>query len=189
VLQQILIRDSGIRTRPIAVGLYVVFAFCLASWAYSPALDAPFVFDDEGNIVDSPAVHWNELSINNVELLLEYSRLRQRPVANFSFALDHLFWGLEPRGFHLTNILIHVLVCIALLWLSLLYMRVTSGSARSQRAARFAFAGAVIPVGIFLLHPLNTQAVTYVVQRSRHVGPWSGQQGDCTIIVTRYSAL
>lgn len=186
MLQQILIRDSGIRTRPIAIGLYVVFAFCLASWAYGPALDAPFVFDDEGNIVDSPAIHWNELSIKNVELLLEYSRLRQRPVANFSFALDHLFWGLEPRGFHLTNILIHVLVCIALLWLSLLYMRVTSGSARSQRSARFTFAGAVIPVGIFLLHPLNTQAVTYVVQRMTSLSALFTLLAFASYLVARY---
>jgi tetratricopeptide (TPR) repeat protein len=165
VFRQILIPDSGTWTKPALVWLYAAFLLCLATWAYGPALDAPFVFDDQGNIVNSPAVHWVEFSLDNIEQVLEYQRLRQRPVANFSFALDHLLWGLEPRGFHFTNILIHAAVCAALFWLSLVYVRVTSRSARSEQSARFRFVGAIIPVGIFLLHPLNTQAVTYIVQR------------------------
>jgi tetratricopeptide (TPR) repeat protein len=165
MFRQILTPDNRQGTRPILVWLYVVFLVSLATWAYGPALDAPFVFDDQGNIVDSPAVHWAEFSLENVKKVLGYQRLPQRPIANFSFALDHLLWGLEPRGYHLTNILIHAAVCAALFWLSLLYVRISSRSARTEQSPWVTFLIAIIPAGLFLLHPLNTQAVTYVVQR------------------------
>ncbi|MDH3274989.1 MAG: tetratricopeptide repeat protein [Gammaproteobacteria bacterium] len=143
----------------------MVVAACLTLWAYSPALDAGFVFDDEANITDSPAVHWTEVSLRNVELLLGSSRLRQRPVANLSFALDHLAGGLDPSGFHLTNVLIHLTVGGTLMWLCLLYTRLTASPPQARQSRGAARYLALVPVGLFLLHPLNTQAVAYVVQR------------------------
>ena len=137
----------------------------LALWAYWPALDAPFVFDDQQNIVDSPAIRWTELSWDNLALLLDASRLQSRPVSNFSFALDYMRVGLEPRGFHLTNLLIHFAVGGALMWLCLLYVRVAHGSSGPPRSVRTSTILSLLPVGLFLVHPLNTQAVTYVVQR------------------------
>ena len=136
-------------------------ALGMTLWAYWPALDAGFVFDDEPNIVDSPAVHWTEVSGENLGLLLGSSRLSRRPVANLSFAADHLTNGLDPRGFHLTNLLIHLAVGGALIWLSLLYVRVAQPSSRTKTHA----AAVLVPVLVFMVHPLNTQAVTYVVQR------------------------
>ena len=145
------------------IGALVVVLLTL--WAYGPALDAPFVFDDEHNIVDSPAIRWTEFSWENVSSVIDSSRLQTRPVANFSFAVDHLYGGLEPRGFHLTNVLIHLAVGGALMWLCLLYVRVAQGPSGPPGSTRLNALLALLPVGLFLLHPLNTQAVTYVVQR------------------------
>jgi tetratricopeptide (TPR) repeat protein len=112
-----------------------------------------------------PVRYWTEFSWENVDLLLNSSRLQSRPVANFSFALDHVAWGLEPGGFHLTNLLIHLAVGGALLWLCLLYLRFSGDLPRSAGSSHVVAGLVLLPVAIFLLHPLNTQAVTFVVQR------------------------
>jgi tetratricopeptide (TPR) repeat protein len=159
---------GGMQRKPVLVvlvGLGVLFVVILTLWAYKPALDAPFVFDDIPNIVNSPAIRWTEYSWENVVYLSDSSLLRTRPVANFSFALNHLHGGLEPRGYHLANVLIHLLTGAALLWLCVLYAR-NSGHVNMLAASNWQLVGlALLPVGLFLLHPLNTQAVTYVVQR------------------------
>ena len=115
--------DIPRRAAQAAGWLGLLVAVVITAWAYRPALDAAFVFDDEPNIVDSPAVHWSEVSWSNIELLLDSSRLQYRPVSNLSFALDHLAGGLEPRRYHVTNLLIHLAVGGALIWLCLLYAR------------------------------------------------------------------
>ena len=148
----------------LAIWFCVATVVCITIWAYRPALDAPWILDDARNIVDSPALRWTELSIENVKAVLDSALLRARPVANFSFGIDHLLWGLEPRGFHATNIAIHLAVGLALLWLSVLYVTVTSGLPTRPKSIHVALL-ALAPVALFLLHPLNTQAVTYVVQR------------------------
>jgi hypothetical protein len=56
----------------------------LTIWAYWPALDAPFVVDDGRNIIDSPAIHWTEVSIDNARQVRDSSLLRNRPVANLA---------------------------------------------------------------------------------------------------------
>jgi Flp pilus assembly protein TadD len=143
----------------------LVVVIGLTIWAYTPALDAGFVFDDQPNIVDSPAVHWDEISWENVGLILNSSLLQSRPAANLSFAVDHLVWGLDPGGFHLTNLLIHLAVGGTLIWVCLLYISLTPSSPPADRSRRATIYLTLVAVGVFLLHPMNTQAVTYVVQR------------------------
>jgi tetratricopeptide (TPR) repeat protein len=150
----------GIMTLSLALAIVL-----LTGWAYAPALDAPFVLDDGRNIIDSPAIHWTEFSLENVGNVLESSLLRTRPLANLSFALDHLRVGLDPRGFHVTNILIHLAVGLALWWLCRVYAQVSVGAEPRIPSLRALPVLALVPVALFLLHPLNTQAVTYVVQR------------------------
>jgi Flp pilus assembly protein TadD len=161
------VTDNRLRQQRLKISVWACIAavVCLAIWAYLPALDAPFIFDDEQNIIDSPAIRWTEISWENLGSLLDASQLQSRPVANLSFALDYLYSGLEPRGFHRTNVLIHLAVGAALFWLCLLYVRVTHHSREPANPVLAAALFALVATGIFLLHPLNTQAVTYVVQR------------------------
>lgn len=156
------IRKPYINAATFALALVVVL---LTAWAYGPALDAPFVLDDGRNIIDSPAVHWTEFSLENVGDVLDSSLLRSRPVANLSFALDHLRVGLEPRGFHITNIFIHLTVGVLIWWLCCVFARVTTNPGKHTESSWAIAIIALVPVALFLVHPLNTQAVTYVVQR------------------------
>ncbi len=135
----------------------------VAAWvAYRPALEGGFYFDDLPGIVEAPARHWRELSWAHVVDSMRSGPSKARPVANASFGLDHLAGGLEPRGYHLTNLLIHLLAGLGLAWAAALYGTEGVAKGRGERTAPVA---AALAAAVFLAHPLNTQAVSYVVQR------------------------
>jgi Flp pilus assembly protein TadD len=133
----------------------------LTMLAYRPALDVGFVFDDRINIEQASGVHWTEVSRAAVRALRDSTLIPRRAVANASFALNHLAGGLEPRGYHLVNILTHLAVGLALVWVALLYLRAVFPDRERERL----LLAAVLSAVLFLVHPLNSQAVTYVVQR------------------------
>jgi hypothetical protein len=134
----------------------------VAVLAYLPTLGAGFVFDDKFNIVDQAGVHWTAISWDRIRGLFTDTLLPRRFAANLSFALNHLVGGLDPTGYHLVNVLIHLGVGLALAMLVLEYLRQSRDSTADGRLAPTAAAVAAV---VFLLHPLNTQAVAYVVQR------------------------
>jgi tetratricopeptide (TPR) repeat protein len=135
-------------------------ALLVAFLAYLPALRVGWIFDDFWNIVEAPSLHWTEISREALSQALTYTFNSRRVVANVSFALNHLAGGLDPRGYHLVNVLLHLATGSALAWLSVLYLRgARAGEDATTRAA------VLLPAALFLLHAVNTQAVTYVVQR------------------------
>ncbi len=129
---------------------------------YWPGMQAGFYFDDLNNIVEVPALHWDEFSLSGVWQVLDGSLLPGRVLSNLSFALNHLFDGLNPAGYHWVNLIVHLLVGMALVWVAVLFSGVgRANPARLERRLLFA----ILATALFLLHPLNIQAVTYVVQR------------------------
>lgn len=126
--------------------------------AYYPGMSAGFYFDDEQNLIEAAALHWSEFSAANVLAALQDAQLRTRPVANLSLALNHLGSGLDPAPYHWTNLAIHLGVGLALFWVIVLFQR-RHCAGQGQRAI------ALLAVLLFLVHPLNIQATTYVVQR------------------------
>lgn len=121
---------------------------------YANSLDGEFVYDDETAIVENPAVRalWHPASGRNSE----------RPLAIWTFAVNYAYGGLEPNSYHVVNLVIHAVggVMLWLLGRRLLATRYF-GSRISANSSRLA---AVIAV-LWLAHPINTQGVTYVVQR------------------------
>jgi hypothetical protein len=129
---------------------------------YLPGMDAGFYFDDERNILEVPALHWSEWSIAGVRGIFDEVPHAGRFVANLSFALNHLFSGLHPASYHWTNLGIHLAVGASLAWVTFL---LTSAGLQNGARRRWALFSSVLMTALFLLHPLNVQAVTYVVQR------------------------
>lgn len=130
--------------------------------AYRPGMKAGFYFDDLQNLVENSAFHWTRLSFANVHRVFTEAFMPTRLVTNLTFAINHLFGGLDPAGYHWTNLAIHLAVGAALGWVVLLL-----AAERTERrpAPDWAARSAVFAAALFLLHPLNIQAVTYVVQR------------------------
>jgi len=138
----------------------LLFSFTVA--AYWPGMLAGFYFDDLINIVEVPALHWNELSMSGVWQAVEEALLPGRFISNLSFALNHLYGGLNPAGYHWTNLIIHLLVGGSLIWVAVLFADVGKNHSAGLEKKLFC---ALLATAFFLLHPLNIQAVTYVVQR------------------------
>ncbi len=129
----------------------VLLAVVATAYAYGPVARVGFYLDDQVNIQEESAVHMRALDFESIHRALFQGHLRARPVANLSFALDHLHGGLDPAGFHRTNVLIHFLSGLALFWLT-------------SRLSGSPLASSCIAIA-FLAHPLATQAVTYLTQR------------------------
>jgi hypothetical protein len=116
-----------------------------------PALDGSFQFDDYVVILDNPRVHSLAAWLHSMPGI--------RPLLKLSYALDYS-WSSEPRGFRLVNVAIHAAnACLvgALLWRRARRHGLVPG------AAVFATALATL---VFALHPVQTEAVTYISGRS-----------------------
>jgi protein O-mannosyl-transferase len=139
---------------------------------YWRVLDAPFVFDDVPAIVDNPSTERLWPPIGDVAApgplnppgLAPTSR---RPLVNLTFALDRHLYGLRPRGYRVVNLLAHVLTAAVLASIVRRTLRLPH-FAGTTRAAAWPLSLAVALV--WALHPLNTEAVAYVTQRTEIFG-------------------
>jgi hypothetical protein len=128
---------------------------------YSSNLEGPFVFDDGRNIENNPVIRLTQLSWSGLIDAATKSPLPNRPLAYISFALNYYFHSYRTVGFHLTNSLIHMLTGVFLF----LFIKITLGlpafQSRFGNSRWLPFIAALI----WLVHPLHTQSVTYIVQR------------------------
>ncbi len=131
------------------LGLLVAAA---AFAAFSPALSAGFVsWDDSLLIVDNPLIRGLSMDHLHAMATSVLGGIWQ-PVSWLSLALDHRIWGLEPAGFHLTNLLIHSATA-ALFYFACL---------RLLEGRRWA---ALLAALFFALHPLRVESVAWVSDR------------------------
>src|SRR6266511_4314591 len=123
--------------------------------AYSNSFDASFHFDDLRNIVRNQSLR---------ELGRQWPPSGNRWVGFLSFALNYRFGGLEVFGYHLVNLLIHVCNGLLVFWLAAITLR--TPALRSAEAGPLVRGYLPLAAGLlFALHPVQTQAVTYIVQR------------------------
>lgn len=140
---------------------------------YSNTLDAPWHFDDTPNIVENENIKIQDLSWGEIKKTLHFSLYEDagahtRPISSFTFALNYLYSGNDTTSYHVVNICIHLIVSwlvylVFLLTIKLYKTRVwnTSPDAVSAFGDEIALLGAVL----WSIHPIHTQAVTYIVQR------------------------
>ncbi|MGN6520466.1 MAG: hypothetical protein ACTHK2_13670 [Dokdonella sp.] len=131
---------------------------------YAPGLTGGWFFDDYPNIVRNPDVQptrWGVAELVGAALSSPASDLK-RPLASLSFAANAALFGLEPLGWKLTNLAIH----LANGWLVfLLALALFKASALRGRANADAERMAALIAAAWLLLPINLTAVLYVVQR------------------------
>jgi tetratricopeptide (TPR) repeat protein len=144
--------------RPLAA-LAILIAV-LASYATS--FDGAFVFDDIPAIVDNPHVR-GLLPLRQSFSAPSEVTTAGRPVAAFSFAVSYaLAGGYETWMFHATNIAIHLAAALVLFGVVRRTLLTAPLSSRFGRAS--STLGLIIAL-LWAVHPLQTQAVTYLVQR------------------------
>jgi tetratricopeptide (TPR) repeat protein len=143
----------------------LVLIIILAGAAYYNSFTVPFVFDDGSNIVHNKGVHLSSLRLEDGDLVRLKSSIASqgRAISQISYALNYYFGKLDPWGYHLVNLIIHILCAWAVFWFTRLTLTLPSMRDRYGGWAREIAAGCAL---IFTVHPVNTQAVTYIVQRA-----------------------
>lgn len=142
-------------------GVLLAFMGLVVFLAYSNTLEVPFILDDEPHIELNPSIRLDHFTWNNLLAAGFESVNPHRPVANLSFALNYYFHQYKVTGFHVVNILIHVLTGILLYLFISTTIRLPLLQGRYGAGRWLPFAAALI----WLVHPIQTQAVTYIVQR------------------------
>jgi protein O-mannosyl-transferase len=128
--------------------------FILGLVSYGFGLNNQFVWDDEQFIYKNQFVKTFAVkeifTTNTIAGAGELSNY-YRPLTTLSFAIDYSIWGLTPFGFHLTNLLLHISAgCVLILIL---------------RALKIPIIPATIIAGLFIVHPIQTEAVSYANSR------------------------
>lgn len=155
-------RQPSLAGRARARGAGPALAILLASLlAYANSFRGEFVFDDVPSIRDSPLIR--DLG-NYVPGGPGYAQRPNRWVGYASFALDYAVGGLDVTGFHVVNLAVHAVNALLVYALVVLTLR-TRRLERSAIAGDSSRAVALAAALLFATHPLQSQAVTYVVQR------------------------
>ena len=149
--------------------VHVAFIVLLGAVLYANTLHAPFYLDDYGHIVTAPLIKDFSFFIHpaSAKAYLEYGGFVSRYVGYLTFALNYRIGGLDVTGYHLVNIAIHLLASLLVYRLVSLTFRTPffpkdrAGGTADGRAGFIALFSALL----FVAHPLQTQAVTYIVQR------------------------
>ncbi len=129
--------------------------------AYHNCLDVPFIFDDTESIVYNQSIRSFTTALTPP--LQKGITVGGRPVLNFTFAINYALSGTELFGIHLGNILIHTLASLVL-WS---VVRRTLGSpGLAGRFSKNEIWLAWMIAALWAVHPLQTESVTYAVQRA-----------------------
>jgi Flp pilus assembly protein TadD len=138
---------------PLACALVTLAVF----W---PVLDNQFVdWDDDINFVNNP--EFRGLGWANLRFMLTTTMMGHwMPTTWITFGVDYLLWGMNPRGYHLTNLLLHVAAAVAVYFVSLRLLRATM--AGGEQALRL---GALAAALFFAIHPLRVESVAWVTER------------------------
>jgi Flp pilus assembly protein TadD len=113
--------------------------------AWAPAMHAPFTYDDRIEVVGNRTIRW----LDDVGAIASYNT--SRPLLIVTYAFNWWLGGLDPFGYHVLSVAFHALNAV-LAW------RLAGRLVAPARAALVA--------GLWALHPMTTDAVTYVTGRS-----------------------
>jgi tetratricopeptide (TPR) repeat protein len=134
---------------------YAAAIVVAATLAYSSSFAGQFVFDDVNYVARNPHVHqlWPPHWIWFCPA---------RPLVYFTFAVNYVLGGLDPFGYHAVNLAIHLAAALLLFGI----VRRTLALPHLDETLRLhADAAAALVALLWAVHPLGTQAVTYVYQR------------------------
>ena len=136
---------------------------------YANSFQAPMLFDDHHNIENNENIHLKELNFQSL-YYVAFDNPTPRPVAYLTFALNHYFGGQDVWGYHVVNTVIHLINGVLVFWLvnfiavriGLTQMDDERGSSTHDDLSWWVALAAGI---LFVVHPVQTQSVTYIVQR------------------------
>src|SRR5207248_2750971 len=147
----VVVRDRAI---VIAIVLAVVAVFAVG-------LRNEFVqWDDHTNLVDNPL--FRGLGPRQLAWMFTTTLMGHYiPLTWLTFGLDYVIWGMQPAGYHFTNLMLHAANAVLFYWVAKRLLR-AARPATGEYALR---AGAAVAALFFAVHPLRAESVAWVTQR------------------------
>jgi protein O-mannosyl-transferase len=137
--------------------LGIILLILLGLIIYSNSLHNSFHFDDELSVTNNSAIR----NIGNLRNIWNFYPARF--IAHLSFSINYHFNHFDVFGYHLANLLIHIISAILVYFFILLTF--STPRMKDENIAKYANLIALFSALIFLTHPIQTQAVTYISQR------------------------
>ncbi|UCD83831.1 MAG: tetratricopeptide repeat protein [Deltaproteobacteria bacterium] len=138
----------------VVLGLLVVISVTI----YYNSLDTSFHFDDHYAIEENR----NIKNLSDIRTIATFNRTR--PLLFLTFALNYYFSGLDTWGYHLVNLLLHIFNgCLIYFIISITYKNFISPDRRIGRQENTI---ALLSSLLFVIHPIQTEAVSYIISRS-----------------------
>ena len=150
-----------------------IILFGLGTVVFYPGLRGPFIFDDQANILSNLYISIDKLDLTSLYLsaLSGSAGPLGRPIPMISFALNYYFSGGfdHTLGFKLTNLIIHLIngFLVYLIFSRLIFLQKRTGDAGSldrleDKQLNYI---ALVLAALWVIHPIQVNAVFYVVQR------------------------
>jgi len=141
---------------PLTIALVTVVAFL-------PVLRNGFVsWDDDRNFTENP--HFRGLGIEQLRWMWTTFHMGHYvPFSWMTLGLDYTIWGMNPTGYHLTNVLLHAANAVVVYYLARAILKLSSGDAL-QKDSAIAFAAAISAL-VFAAHPLRVESVAWATER------------------------
>ena len=143
-------------------------------WAYSPALRAPFVFDDTKQIFAMGRQSGS---------LWDWMRTPIRPLLMGTYWFNHWLSQDDTYTYHVVNLLIHATTTF-FVWLILRRLAEWSGMEKRLRELLSAFGAA-----LFLLHPAQTESVVYIAGRSESLSGMFAAASLAAFLYRKHTAI
>jgi Flp pilus assembly protein TadD len=155
-------RDTGHAPRVWLLGILVAL---VVLGVFANNLANGFNYDDDGNIQDNP--HFRGLGPQQLAWMFSTFHLgHYQPLSWITLGLDYVLWGLNPVGYHLSNVLLHATnaVLVFLLARRLLRPRATDDTTVGGESWPLLVCSAIAAL-LFALHPLRVESVAWVTER------------------------
>jgi len=143
--------------KPLSTRICFLLILFFGIGAYSNTFSGPFQFDDVRGILEN-----RSLQPLNLGKLWDYNPLRF--ITHLSFAFNLYLAGLQTWSFHILNLLIHIVTSIIVFKLTLLILKTPAMKDGVPPSQQHLFA--LVSALLFITHPVQTEAVTYIVQRA-----------------------
>lgn len=136
--------------------IHLILIICVLIFTYANSLRNGFNIDDDYLVINNSAVHG--LTWDNVRAIITSvpNGLEYLPIRDLTYMLDYNFWGLDPFGYHLANLIYYICLCI--LFYLIVWNLFVSFSIDAQRFA-------LISTLLFAVHPVHVEAVAGIAQR------------------------
>jgi protein O-mannosyl-transferase len=177
--------------------IWYIFFITLLIFCYHNSFQASWHFDDVANIILNTPLHLKELRATSLkQTFFAYPDSPDklfRPISNLSIGINWFLGQNRVFGYHLVNFIIHVLTSLFLYQTCLLLLSTPRIGNNYQKSKFFI---AALAATFWAINPIQTQAITYIVQRMAAmatlftiIGIWCYLKARCRQLVNKRAYL